>query len=411
MEAGHTETKTLSLELAAQAFEAFCDDISGMFGVDMKCEPKGVSKETVKGLSKKYKKLAAVNFVKSSGALNGVFNLVFDQGGIFTLAGIIVMLPKQKITNDIKRGSAKEAEELKDTIKEVGNLLVGSWDRVFREEMQGHGHFVQSNTFIGNPWEKSQEIINICETEEFAFAAFEIKVDEYPAFSCGVIFPESVFVTPPQPQPQAQPQAAEEEKKEEIPAVEKEEAKPSQPVETARQEPPQPVENKEPAAGPVSETIQKMVTEAQTKEDSVSLKASAKDIMQTNPVWANGDESVQQAMQKMKQASVSYILIGNQQNAEGIVSTYDLASAVSIYLKPAFAKWKTPTDEATLQIRLKWIMTKPVTTVTADTSITEVMQKMADTGLHCIPVAENGKIIGLITMFDVFKAILANAKE
>lgn len=429
MEAGQTETKTQSIELAAQAFEAFCDDISGMFGVDMKCEPKGVSTETVKGLSKKYKKLAAVNFVKSKGTLNGVFNLVFDKGGIFTLAGIIVMLPKQKIIDDIKRGSEKEAEELTDTIKEVGNLLVGSWDRVFREEMQGHGHFLQSNTFIGNPWEKSQEILGISETEEFAYATFEIKIDEYPPFSCGVIYPEAVFITPPQPQ---EPQSAEEAKKEdstasetkekesakeavtakeEKPAGEIKEEKPAEPVKPAKEEKPQPVENKEPAAGPVSETIQKMVSTAvESGKDAVTLKAIAKEIMQTNLVWAKGDESVQQAMEKMQQASVSYILIGEQQVAEGIASTYDIASAVSIYLKPAFVKMKRPTDDATLKIRLKWIMTKPVTTVTSDTSITAIMQKMTNTGLHCLPVTENGKIVGLITMFDVFKAILTTQK-
>ncbi|HBG27213.1 MAG: hypothetical protein A2Y10_07565 [Planctomycetes bacterium GWF2_41_51] len=447
MAVSQTEAKAQSIELATQAFEAFCDDISGMFGIDMKCSQKGISTETVKSLSKKFKKLAAVTFVKTNGVLDGIFNLVFDQGGMFTLAGIIVMLPKQKIIDTIKRGSDKEAMEMTDTIKEVGNLLVGSWDRVFREGMEGHGHFLQTNTFIGNPWEGSKDKIGISETEEFSFVSYEITVDDYPPFSCGVIYPEAIFGTAEVQTPQAVIEA----KKEEKPAAEVQkpaaEPKPTAPPERkpvaevkpeekkpaaapeqkpaaapepklaetvappVKEEAAQPVANKEPVLGPVSETIQKMVKSTSAGENgSVSLNLCAKQFMQTNILWGKGDDSVQQAMDKMQQVQASYILIGEQGVAEGIVSTYDIASAVSIYLRPVFAKWRRPTDDATLQIKLKWIMTRPVSTVNADTSISAVMEKMCQTGLHCLPVTENGKAVGLITMFDVFKSILNTQK-
>jgi len=154
MTASETETKSKTIELATNAFEAFCDDISGMFGIEMKCVTTGIFTETTKGLSQKYKKLSAVTLVKTEGILNGTFHTVFDQAGMFALAGIIIMLPKQKVLDDMKRGTPKEAEAIADTIKETGNLLVGSWDRVFREELEGHGHFLQAGTFIGNPWYK-----------------------------------------------------------------------------------------------------------------------------------------------------------------------------------------------------------------------------------------------------------------
>lgn len=368
-----TDIKAQSIELATTAFDAFCDDISGMFGVDMKCAAKSAYPETIKGLSQKFKNLVAINFIKSEGILNGTFHIVFDQPGLFTLAGIIVMLPKQKILDNINHNSAQDTEAATVTIKEAGNLLVGSWDRIFREGMEGHGHFVQSNTFIGNLWDNPKEKIYLPDTEEVTFLPYEITIGDFPAFNCGVIFPEAIFIELPKG-----PVLAEEKS------------------------------DKEPAAGPVSETIQKIVQISSTSEgDLQSLNICAKDIMQKGVLWGNGDDSVQQTMTKMEQAETSYMMIGKDELLEGVVSTFDLASALSIYLKPAFAKWRRPADDATLQIKVKWIMTKPVRTVKSDTSVLTIMESMCQSGLRCMPVMEKtGKIIGLITVFDIFKAIL-----
>ena len=44
-----------------------------------------------------------------------------------------------------------------DAVGEIGNLMVGSWDRVFRKELPGHGHFVLNKNFIGSPWNNPEE--------------------------------------------------------------------------------------------------------------------------------------------------------------------------------------------------------------------------------------------------------------
>jgi len=480
------EVKAKTIELATNAFEAFCDDISGMFGIEMKCATTGISTETTKSLSAKYKKLAAVTPIKTEGILNGTFHTVFDQAGMFALAGIIIMLPKQKVLDDMKRGTLKEAEAIADTIRETGNLLVGSWDRVFREEMEGHGHFLQAGTFIGNPWDKPQEKIGIPDTEEFQYVGFQMTVADYPVFTCGAFYPEAIFTPPPvveekpaesvsaesapvaatpsvpaaEPAPvaeatstpvvepvQAQPQAAEvqpapiaetkqpqaEAAKTETPAAQPEqtiESKATAPVaETAPAAAPaaapvkaveepkpvaaaavaaQPAENKETPKGPVSETIQKMVESVpQIKDTLASLQLCAKDIMRKEFLFGSPEDSVQHTLSRMQQADTNYVLIGADNVPEGIVSTYDIASAVSVYLKPVFAKWRRPADDATLQIKVKWIMTRPVRTIKPEASVAAVMETMCQTGLRCLPVAgANGKVEGLITAFDVFRAFL-----
>ncbi|OHB53937.1 MAG: hypothetical protein A2Y12_12150 [Planctomycetes bacterium GWF2_42_9] len=399
------EIKNKTIELTANAFDAFCDDISGMFGISMKCVKTGISTETTKSLSQKYKKLASITLIKSEGSLNGTFHTVFDQAGLFTLAGIIIMLPKQKIIDDIKRGTVKDAEAIADTIKEAGNLFVGSWDRIFREELEGHGHFLQGGTYIGNPWDKPVEKIGITDTEEFQYVSFQMTIEDYPVFNCGAFFPEAVFVKPVIPQPPPVVEVTEAAKTEQVP--------PPQPEKAIVEDKPIIIENKEPDLGPVSETIKQMIKSTpQAVSSLAALKLSAKDIMQTQVLFGTAEDSVQQALTKMQQAQCNCMIIGKDNLPEGIITTYDLTSAISIYLKPVFAKWRRPTDDATLQIKLKWIMTRPVRTVKSDTQVSAVMETICQTGVRCLPVVgAHGKVEGLITVFDIFQALLQAESE
>jgi CBS domain-containing protein len=467
----HTEIQSQVIGLSAEAFRAFCEDISGMFDVGMECSQQKFCTENVKKLKKRFKKLAAVNSIKAEGALNGNFQIVFDKEGLFTLAGVIVMLPEQKILENRRRGSAKKAKEMSDAVGEAGNMLVGSWDRVFREGLEGHGHFVQTNTFIGNPWDKPEEKVGMAGDEEFLFVPYEMTIGSYPTFNCGVIFPKTIFgdtsasdaepTAPEDEKSQEEPKdpqdAAEkadskepdttgkndsEESKSQAPAdektVESGDKTAEQPVETEQEtsdenraeaeeaiaeetaevetepeetsEPAGPTDGTEPATGPVSETIQRM---AQSSADLpggaglVSLAMCAKDIMEKEVVWGDADDSVQETLIKMQQADAGYMMVGTEGSLEGIVSTFDIASVLSVYLKPMFAKWRRPIDDATLQIKIKWIMSRPVDTIKPDTSLAAIMENMRQTGLRCLPVAdEQGNVAGLVTAFDIFKALL-----
>lgn len=467
----HTEIQSQVIGLSAEAFRAFCEDISGMFDVDMECSQQEFCTESVKKLKKRFKKLAAVNSIKSEGTLNGNFQIVFNKEGLFTLAGVIVMLPEQKILDNRKRGSTKEAEEMSDAVGEVGNMLVESWDRIFRNELKGHGHFVQTNTFIGNPWGSPEEKIGLAGDEEFLFVPYEMTISSYPTFNCGVIFPKTIFgdtsvsdaeaaaaedeksqKEPKDPQdagekadsnePDTTGKNDSEESKSKPPAdektVESGDKTAEQPVETEQEtsaenrteaeeaiaeetaevetepeetsEPAGQTDGTEPATGPVSETIQRMAqspADLPGGGDLVSLAMCAQDIMEKDVVWGDGEDSVEQALTTMQEADAGYMMVGTEGSLDGIVSTFDIASVLSVYLKPMFSKWHRPIDDATLQIKIKWIMSRPVRTIQPDTSLAEIMENMRQTGLRCLPVADQqGNVAGLVTVFDIFKALL-----
>lgn len=638
--ASQTQTESQIIELATESFKAFCDDIAGMFGVGMQCEQQEVRAETVAGLKKCFKKLVAVNVVDSTGALEGTFQLIFDQEGLFTLGGVIVMLPEQRILANRKDPSPQVAASMVDAVGEAGNLLVGSWDRIFREGIRKHGHFLQRlPAFIGKPWDEPQDKIGLPADAELIYVPYEMTIGTYPPFNCGVIFPKSLFAdhsevsnesdsepaadtsggpvpedaAPEAPTPQdvqtnpAQagpkepdlsdksdtPQDSDsEESKQKLPAAEEapagEEAavkeKPPEtqaavpsPVETSqggedaagdKTEPDQPAaaqertpkkskprrraakktsakeaevkentpetpaeetteaqadsqradeaqaqagpaaepqlagdvavqkpaaevagalpagtpcgasgeaqvvvppagqdaapsqEHQEPAAGKVSEAIRKMtqsyaalpgesdpsghslpVGNCRTDRPTISESAAptpaclavkdksgvrqatgrrqrtvglsrclticAKDLMQGRVIWANPEETVQQALAKMQQYDTGYIMVGVDGVLEGIVSRSDITGALSPYLRSIFSKWRRPLDDATLKIKIKWIMSRPVRTIRPQTPLVTIMENVCRFGGGGLPVVdEQGKVQGLVTVFNVFQMML-----
>lgn len=547
-----TELESQIAELTAEAFEAFCEDISGMFGVEMACQQKEVCPETVEGLKKRFKKLTAVNVVHSEGSLQGTFHLIFDQEGLFTLGGMIVMMPEKTIMANRKDASAQLAASMVDAISEAGNLLVGSWDRVFREGIKGHGHFLQKlPAFVGKPWDNPKEKIDLPADEELLYVSYEMTVASYPAFYCGAIFPKTVLgggsgqadedvapqdnsqdaQTAPQEkadvkEPEQKPVTAEATPAKEVEAKEKtpeaqaketpagnteseqvqakdaradkteseqaqakdaqadktesKQAEAAEKIDSGKPKPkrraaakasrkktnakdaeeqpqteqtaqaniteaaPQPAQTQTAAlsetapaksentqAGEISETIRRMAQSAavlpgESSQPAVPqagasaipqgavlgvsdelLSIRAADVMKHQVIWASPEETVQQVLARMQQYDTGYLMVGADGTLEGIVSRSDIAGALSPYLRCIFAKWRRPLDDATLKIKIKWIMSRPVRTVRPEAPLATVMENVCRFGGHAVPVVdEQGKVQGIVTVFDVFQNLL-----
>jgi CBS-domain-containing membrane protein len=134
--------------------------------------------------------------------------------------------------------------------------------------------------------------------------------------------------------------------------------------------------------------------------------------MQNKVTWASPDDSLQQALAKMQQTDAGYIMIGQNGVLEGIVSHSDITRAMSPYLQPIFAKWRQPLDDATLKIRIKWIMSRPVRTIKPETSLAASMEYMSQFRGRCLPVTdEQGNVQGLVTAFDIIQALLKSSSD
>jgi acetoin utilization protein AcuB len=443
-----TETDTMSkvqstlrskaIEFAGDAFSGFCEDIGGMFGVDMSCEELQVHENVGAEIKKSYKKLAVVYTVKSTGALEGEFQILFDKAGLFTMAGVLVMLPSSRILNNAKRGTPADASDMSDAVGEVGNLLIGSWDRTFRNGLKDNTHFLHAGTFMGDLCAEDSDVLDMAGGKKAVFVSYEMSVGEYPAFRCGVHFPHGLLeevdsdsepevpnMAEPEvsnmfePEPEEEPtpvveaakkvsvQAAEAVKKVAVPAAEAVKKVPAIEIEAPKEIP-----------APVAEAPQAEVVAAPMSEppDTIVLSACfntraslASQIMQTQVYWATADDTVREAQGMMQQKGVSHLLIGDGTKLEGIVTQSDLASAASIYLRPIFAKWRRPEDDATLQIRLKWIMSRQIYSVKPETPFFNIVHLICKYNISCLPVVDvQGQVLGLVTAEDMFKAMLNN---
>ena len=113
------------------------------------------------------------------------------------------------------------------------------------------------------------------------------------------------------------------------------------------------------------------------------------------------DMPLQEALNLMHQEHIRRLpVVDNRGQLVGIVSERDLLHA-------------SPSDATTLsvwelnyllsKITIGEIMTRNVITVNVDTPIEEAARIMADSKIGGLPVARNGKVIGIITETDLFR--------
>lgn len=442
--------ETVLPTLSTNAMQAFCQDMDGMLGIAMTCAPAGATVGTLEEIKSSFAKCAAVYSVQSRGALEGRFNLVLDKAGLFLLSGVVVMLPQDTIKQQCKQGTLETARKLMDTLKEIGNLLVGSWDRIFRDQLCGHEHLLQTDTQIADPWENPKEFFSLELNASCIGIVWEITVEGHPPFKCAAVFP-MLKSDPSQPASQPQTPAAEESpapqteqpKAAEPTPAKSEPAKPqpakvtqaeSAPQSAAKPDPvpastpndPQPTAEQakaspQPAAQPqpeqtvqtdhpVYEAIQQMVRSGPTAVspiDSQILSRPARSVMQTRMLWLSPNDSVETALQKMQQNHTRYALIEEQNRMQGILSRGDLNSAVSPYLKSPFEEYRRPLDEASLQIRVKWFMNRLVHIADPDMPLWKVMEIMCRHEVRALPVQDSGgAVLGLITVPDIFRTLI-----
>ncbi len=188
-----SQKKTKIFSLTETVLEAFCDDISSMFGVSLECEALQQQEQAdIEDLRKKFRKISAAFRVSSKGFLDGDFWVLLDTVGLFVLSGVFVMLPEKVVAQRAKSGTIEEANNIDDALGEVGNLLVGSWDRVYREELDGHEHLLQTHTAVNKDWASLQETLDISD-ESIGYQTFKIDVGSYDPVNMTIVYPQSLF--------------------------------------------------------------------------------------------------------------------------------------------------------------------------------------------------------------------------
>ena len=118
-------------------------------------------------------------------------------------------------------------------------------------------------------------------------------------------------------------------------------------------------------------------------------------------IWTiSKNQSVRQALILMSEKNIgAIIIVDNNDFPIGIFSERD-------YARKIILKGKSSKDTL-----LDEVMTKELITVTRDYKIDQCMQIMSEKRIRHLPVLENQKIVGIISIGDVLKIMIKEQKE
>ena len=118
-------------------------------------------------------------------------------------------------------------------------------------------------------------------------------------------------------------------------------------------------------------------------------------------IWTiSKDQSVRQALVLMSEKNIgAIIIVDNNDFPIGIFSERD-------YARKIILKGKSSKDTL-----LDEVMSKELITVTRDYKIDQCMEIMNEKRIRHLPVLENKKIVGIISIGDVLKIMIKEQKE
>jgi CBS domain-containing protein len=108
------------------------------------------------------------------------------------------------------------------------------------------------------------------------------------------------------------------------------------------------------------------------------------------------DASVFQAIEMMAERSVGALLVMDGQTLRGIISERDYARKVILKGKQSR---QTPVRD---------IMTTTVTCVVPERTVEECMALMTDKRIRHLPVVEDSRVVGIISIGDVVRAVISD---
>lgn len=129
------------------------------------------------------------------------------------------------------------------------------------------------------------------------------------------------------------------------------------------------------------------------------------DYMSKSPVYVAADTSVTEARAIMAREKINKLpVLDKNSNLVGIITKNDLAKA-----GPSAATTLDIYEMGYLLSKLKVekVMTKKPVTVSPDEVIEEAARIMADKEIGCLPVVQDGILVGIITESDIFKQFVS----
>jgi CBS domain-containing protein len=125
------------------------------------------------------------------------------------------------------------------------------------------------------------------------------------------------------------------------------------------------------------------------------------DFMTPSPVTLASDATVEQAQQVLERMGINGCpVVDGTGRLLGLVTGYDILAAFQF--EPDAM---VPRYDDIMALNVGEVMTDPVSTVSSNLPLTRVLETMLELGNTGFPVADEGKLVGMITRQDLMRAL------
>lgn len=121
------------------------------------------------------------------------------------------------------------------------------------------------------------------------------------------------------------------------------------------------------------------------------MKLTVEDVMVEDVVTISADATVLQAAKLMNKNEIGCLIVLRRERAVGIVTERDL-------LKRIVSESRDP-----MKTKVRQIMTKPLIAGEPEMDVEDATRLMFDNKIKKLPVLEDGKLVGLVTLTDLVR--------
>ncbi len=126
--------------------------------------------------------------------------------------------------------------------------------------------------------------------------------------------------------------------------------------------------------------------------------------MMRNPVWVDENDSMKKAMDMLKEHEIRHLpVLKDGEKVVGILSERDIKQASP---SPATALEIREIYYILDKVKVKQIMTRRPYTVSPGTPVEEAALIMREKKIGCLPVVDEGKLVGILTETDILDAFI-----
>ena len=119
------------------------------------------------------------------------------------------------------------------------------------------------------------------------------------------------------------------------------------------------------------------------------MAKTVQDIMTANPITLPANTSVSDAARAMRDNDIGVVVVEQNGQLYGLVTDRDIVVRA------------VASDSNLSSTTLESICSKDVTSVSPDASDTEAVQLMRQRAIRRLPVVQNGKVVGIISLGDL----------